>query len=109
MRPQRVCHDILLWLISFSLDDIIASKGSAGSSLGWTAPQQRVSRRHAAAALYFMMTSDNIMPAFVCAFYNFLVQGILFTLSPLSTARREILSLVTAAVFVATIPTYTAG
>jgi hypothetical protein len=41
-RPER-------WLSSFSLDDIVASKASAGCSLGRTAPGQRVSRRQAAA------------------------------------------------------------
>jgi hypothetical protein len=59
------------------------------------------------AALYFALTADRSTLIFACAFYNLLVQGALFAISPLPTARREILSLVFAAVFFATIPMYT--
>ena len=58
------------------------------------------------AALYFSLTTDRTTLPFACAFYNFLVQCALFAMSPLNVARREILSLVFAAVFFATIPMY---
>jgi hypothetical protein len=60
------------------------------------------------AAAYFLMTSDNIMWPSACAFYNFFIQGALFVLSPSPAARKDILSIVFAAVFFATIPMYAA-
>jgi hypothetical protein len=60
------------------------------------------------AAAYFLMTSDKITLPSACAFYNFLVQGALFALSPSPAARKDILSIVFAAVFFATVPMYAA-
>ena len=60
------------------------------------------------AAAYSLMTSDRIAFPSACAFYNFFVQGLLFALSPSPTARRDVLSIVFAAVFFATIPMYAA-
>ena len=56
------------------------------------------------AAAYFLMTSDNSTLPSACVFYNFLVQGALFIISPRPADRKDILSIVFAAVLFATIP-----
>ncbi len=54
------------------------------------------------AAVYFLITTDKIRLPFAFAFYNFIVQGALFAMSPRpAAARKEILSIIFTAVFVA--------
>jgi NADH:ubiquinone oxidoreductase subunit 2 (subunit N) len=58
------------------------------------------------AAAVFLITTDKVTLPFACAFYNFLVQGALFIMSPRPAARKDILLIVFVALFLATIPTY---
>jgi hypothetical protein len=54
-------------------------------------------------ATYFLLTTDNFtLPSF-CALYNFFVQVAVFTISASPVARRDIVSLVFAAVIFATV------
>jgi len=59
-------------------------------------------------AVVFLITTDKITWPSACAFYNFLVQVALFIISPRPAARRNILSIVFAAVIFATVPMYAA-
>ena len=83
-KPVETKIAILLWLAEFT---------SAAAIL---------------VAAYFLMTTDKVVLPSACAFYNFFVQGALFAMSPRPAARKDILSIVFAAVFFATIPMYAA-
>jgi hypothetical protein len=55
---------------------------------------------------YFLIIADNSKLSLACAFYNFFVQAVLFAMSPLPIARRDVLSIVSAGVFFGAIITY---
>lgn len=46
------------------------------------------------AAVFFLITTDKIPLPSVCALYNFVVQAVLFAISPNAATRKDILSIV---------------